>query len=282
MKISEIHLRDPFIMVENGQYYLYGSRGRTAWGEANGFDVFISKDLETWSDAIEVFHTPEGFWSDRHYWAPEVHKYKGKYYMFASFKSETACRGTQILIADKPEGPFRVHSDGPVTPRDWECLDGTLYIEDGKPYMVFCHEWLQITDGTMCAIPLTDDLKAAAGDAVVLFRGSDPAWMEKGQKRYITDGPFLYRTAEGKLLMLWSSVTEGRYVEAIAESESGTIAGPWKHQEKLLFEKDGGHGMIFRTLDGELMFTCHAPNKHPDERPAFFKIAEKDGSLILL
>lgn len=43
------------------------------------------------------------------------------------------CRGTQILRADKPEGPFVPLSDGPVTPADWECLDGTLYVAaDGR------------------------------------------------------------------------------------------------------------------------------------------------------
>jgi hypothetical protein len=26
-------------------------------------------------------------------------------------------------------------------------LDGTLWVEDGVPYMIFCHEWIQITDG---------------------------------------------------------------------------------------------------------------------------------------
>ena len=72
--------------------------------------------------------------------------------MFVSFKNETECRGTQILKANSPFGPFELHSDGPVTPRDWECLDGTLWVEDGTPYMIFCHEWAQIVDGEMCAL----------------------------------------------------------------------------------------------------------------------------------
>ena len=82
--------------------------------------------------------------------------------MFVSFKADGVMRGTQILKAESPMGPFLVHSDGPVTPRDWSCLDSTLYVEDGVPYMVFCHEWSQpgVDDGEMCVIPLTDDLKA--------------------------------------------------------------------------------------------------------------------------
>ena len=41
-----------------------------------------------------------------------------------------------------------------------------------------------------------------------------------------------------------------------------------------MFGKDGGHGMIFIGLDGELYLTLHCPNNQPDERPAFFKIEE--------
>ncbi len=71
------------------------------------------------------------FWADRHYWAPEVYAnfaYNGAFYMFASFKSADRCRGTMVLKADKPDGKFTVHSEGTITPPDWESLDGTLYI----------------------------------------------------------------------------------------------------------------------------------------------------------
>ena len=68
---------------------------------------------------------------------------------------------SEINIRD----PFVPLSDGPVTPADWECLDGTLYVAaNGTPYLVFCHEWLQVKDGEMCAMPLTPDLTAAAGE----------------------------------------------------------------------------------------------------------------------
>ena len=37
-----------------------------------------------------------------------------------------------------------------VTPDGWQSLDGTLYVDrSGKPWMVFCHEWLQVGDGQM-------------------------------------------------------------------------------------------------------------------------------------
>lgn len=279
MKLSEIHIRDPFILPDHGTYYLYGTRGPTCWGEADGFDVYTSADLSDWSGPYPVFTRPDGFWADRNFWAPEVHVYHGRYFMLASFKSSCQCRGTQILAADSPMGPFSPHSDGPVTPGDWECLDGTLYVENGKPYMVFCHEWLQVKDGEMCAIPLRDDLRAAEGEPVVLFRASQPDWADRDAENYVTDGPFLHRTSTGELLMFWSSSRGGVYCQTISRSSDGTLFGQWRHDPKLLIDCDGGHGMVFRTFDGRLLFTCHQPNQHPLERPQLFDLAERDKSL---
>ena len=165
MKREEINIRDPFVLTRNGQYYLYGTRGATCWGPADGFDVYVSRDLENWDGPFECFHNDGTFWADRNYWAPEVHEYHGKLYMLASFKREDLCRGTAILTADNPLGPFVPHSDGRVTPSNWECLDGTLYVSpDDKPYLVFAHEWVQVGDGEICAMPLSDDLSRAIGD----------------------------------------------------------------------------------------------------------------------
>ena len=126
MKRTDINIRDPYVLVEDGVFYLYGTRGKTCWGKADGFDVYTSRDLETWEGPFVCFHNDGSFWADRNYWAPEVHPWQGKYYMFASFKSEDRHRGTATLRADTPLGPVLPLSDGPVTPNDWECLDGTF------------------------------------------------------------------------------------------------------------------------------------------------------------
>ena len=278
MKLNDIHIRDPFILLDGGKYYLYGTR--CIGGTAPGFDVYISDDLDEWSDPKEVFRQHGGFWSDRDYWAPEVHRYKDKYYLFASFKSETKCRGTQILVADNPCGLFHAHGETPITPSDWECLDGTFYIgQNGAPYMIFCHEWVQINDGRMCAVRLSEDLKNAAGEPFLLFAASEPGWAIKESKTFVTDGPFMHRLLSGELLMIWSSFSGNGYVEAVAYSDNGEIDGKWKHKDELLFSKDGGHGMIFTAKTGELMFIMHSPNKSPDERPILTRIHEMNGTL---
>lgn len=306
MTTNEINIRDPFILPFMEKYYMYGTRGATCWGECDGFDVYISEDLENWSDAIEVFHKPEGFWADRNYWAPEVHYYQGSFYAFVSFKSLDCCRGTQILKASSPTGPFYIHSDGPVTPRDWECLDGTFYLDsEDQPYMIFCHEWVQVKDGEMCLVKLSKDLKEAISNPILLFHASEPDWTlcVKNGPNFVTDGPFVYQlhnqshqndeqsaiednnstqlTSTNTLLLLWSSFGEEGYAQAIARSTSGKITGPWTHDKELLYRKDGGHGMLFEAFDGQLYLTLHTPNEPLKEHPIFIKVDKVGNTLTI-
>ena len=286
MKTSEIQIRDPFVLVHDGYYYLYGSTDKDIWHTGNGFEAYKGTDLENWEPLGNVFDRPQGYWGKVNFWAPEVHEYKGKFYMFASFKDEGVCRGTAVLKSDRPEGPFRPWSERALTPGDWECLDGTLYVENGVPYLVFCHEWVQVGNGTVCVMPLTDDLSAAAGEPVVLFSATEAkGWIRPisghgWEKGYVTDGPNLYCTENGTLYLLWSSNGASGYAISAARSQSGTITGPWVQEEEPLFGRDGGHGMIFTAFDGQKYLAIHTPNKTPMERAIFVPIWEEDGKII--
>jgi beta-xylosidase len=276
---ADLPIRDPFVVAvpEAKTYYMYGTRMRKADGP--GFDAYVSADLKTW-ETVSAFERPKDFWADRDFWAPEVHRHKGHWFLFASFKAPAVCRGTQILAADSPRGPFQPHSDGPVTPRDWECLDGTLFVDDaGAPWIVFCHEWLQVHDGEICATRLAPDLKAPADKPALLFKASDAPWPAK-KKDMVTDGPFLHRAKNGHLLMLWSSFGQGGYNLGVARSVSGKVTGPWTHDPEPLYRGDGGHGMLFTTFDGRLTLALHAPNGGGKERARFIPVREEDGRLV--
>ncbi|KYG33578.1 glycoside hydrolase family 43 protein [Alkalihalobacillus trypoxylicola] len=287
LRSQDIRIRDPFVYVDksNQIYYLYGTTDENVWsGEAYGFQAYQSKDLENWEGPYDVFKPQDDFWADRHFWAPEVHYYRGSYYMFASFKSEDKCRGTQILKSDLPLGPYQPITEEPITPREWECLDGTLYIDgEEKPWIIYCHEWLQITEGKIYAQKLSEDLRETISEPILLINAADAKWTNAvNDGVYVTDGPYLYTTENGELLLLWSSHSDTGYTIGTARSNSGHIEGPWEHNPLPLFAKDGGHGMVFKTLTGELMLTIHSPNKSPNERPIFIKLQETDSGLALL
>lgn len=290
LKTTDIHMRDPFVLpiASEKQYYLYGTTGAEAWTDsASGFDYYTSSDLENWQGPFPAFRPSGDFWADRNFWAPEVHAYRDRYYMFASFKADGVRRGTQILASDSPQGPFAPISDRPATPEDWECLDGTLYVDaDDQPWIVFCHEWVQVGDGEICALRLSDDLSTTVGQPIVLFHASEAPWAEqlnsKGRKGYVTDGPFMHRLSNGELIMLWSSFSAGDYTIGIAHSATGDILGDWKQHAEPLYNGDGGHCMVFRTFEGQLMLAFHRPNPTPNERPHFVPLKETETSLILV
>ncbi|OXM85186.1 glycoside hydrolase family 43 protein [Paenibacillus rigui] len=292
--VTDIQIRDPFVIVENneGKYYLFGSTDEDVWGTGIGFDVYVGHDLEHWEGPYPAFRPEDSFYSDVNFWAPEVYEYKGKYYMFATFRRKDNRRlGTAVLVSETIAGPYRPHSEGPVTPGDWNSLDGTLHLDDdGMPWMVFCHEWKDVKDGEVCAVRLTADLKAAIGEPVRLFSASEAPWttpyesekVRASENKYVTDGPFMYRTSGGELLMLWASYIHTSYAIGLAKSVSGQITGPWQHEEVPLYKSDGGHGMIFKSLDDQLMLTIHTPNRTPEERAIFLKVAERGGTFVLL
>ncbi len=283
LHVADIRVRDPFILPvpETQTYYLYANAANRTKG-ARGWECYRSKDLLHWSEPTTVFTPPENFWGTRDFWAPEVHRYRGKYYLFGTLSAADRCRGTQIFRADSPLGPFRPHSDDAATPHDWFALDGTLWLEDGNPWMVFCHEWVQIGDGTMCAVRLSDDLSRTIGPITTLFAASDAPWVRpvRDGDKYVTDGPCLYRTAAGTLWMLWSSFTDKGYAVGVARSRSGNITGPWTHDPEPLFV-GGGHSMLFKRFDGTWMLALHSPNRSPDERIKFFEFVEANDRCTL-
>lgn len=124
-------------------------------------------------------------------------------------------------------------------------------------------------DGTIEAIPLKEDLTDAAGDPIYLFKASDAPWINSTrvpsaqENHYVTDGPEMWRTKDGHLLMLWSSYrrtpeSTDIYVETVARSKSGDLKGPWE-QLPILVDNDSGHGMLFKSFEGQLMLFIQQP-----------------------
>ncbi|WP_405373091.1 MULTISPECIES: glycoside hydrolase family 43 protein [unclassified Microbacterium] len=288
-RLDQIQIRDPYVLTDeqDGRYWLFGSTDPNIWdGPAIGFDTWWSDDLEVWHGPIPAFRPAPDFWSHTQYWAPEVHPYAGAFYLFATFTAPGFTRGTQVLRAERPEGPYSPWSDGPLTPRAWECLDGTLHVEDGIPYLVFCHEWKDVGDGEVHAIRLTDDLRDTVGEPVLLFSASTAPWSQpiprpEFERVHVTDGPFLHRASDARLMMLWSSGGASGYAMGVAVSTSGSVLGPWHQSAEPIWSADGGHGMIFRDLMGGLNLTLHSPNDTPNERARIFPLEETADGLAL-
>lgn len=290
MKQNEINIRDPYVLVSGGKYYLYGTRSATCWGSADGFDCYVSSDLEQWDGPVEIFHRPDGFWADRCYWAPECYELGGRFYLVTTLSGEYVKKGVHVLVSEAPTGPFRYR--GRLTPEQWNCIDGSLYFTpEGTPWLIFSHSFEDDGCQDMCAVKLCHDLSGAEEEPIVLFRVSDAPWAvpvpfakaEFGLDGdiYFSDGPCALALKNGNLAIIWSGWGKTGYAVGVAVSDSGEITGPWRQESVPLVPGGAGHGMVFTALDGLRYYALHSPNDKYLERPVFMKLLETDGKLRL-
>jgi len=305
-EVSTVHfndlvMSDPFIYPhpETQTYYLTSSGG---W-------MYKSNDLKMWTGPYKIIDIT-GLWLEKAGFAAaaEIHRIGDSFYYAGTWSDHSDLieqvprrynvphNQTYLLRADNPEGPYTSFAIEPgydYQPREWDCIDGTLYEEDGKIYMIFVHEWTQLIDGTMDYIELAPDLSYTVSEKpVTMFRATEAPWaMEMnsigeatfGLKMpgWVTDGPQMFRTQTGKLGMLWSSWGKERYVQGIAYSESGTIAGPWVQEKEPFLSNNSGHGMLFKTFEGKLIFLVHHAEENGPRKPQYWNVDDSGDKLVL-
>ena len=292
LKRSDIRVRDPYILYDGGVYYMYTT------STTKELSCYKSTDLENWEDGGVIFEITDDSWAYKDLWAPEVHRYNGRFYLFISILGKNGLRGTQIAVSDSPSGIFLPLVNRPVTPTEQSCIDGTLFVQDGVPYIFYSHDWPDCYSaekdayvGEICAAELTHDLTEIVGEPWVVFTSDEspisratPHRMEyegKQIKRHGSDAPFVQKLSDGRLLLTWSPYLDGNYVVLKVYSESGSVRGPWTHAEKPLFDGNGGHAMFFRDADERLVMCIHAPERNMLERAHVFEVGEQNGDFVI-
>ena len=137
---SQVPLADPYILLDGGKYYAYGTH------DANGICCYSSDDLRAWKYeglALNKTNTTETRW----FWAPEVYHVGDKYIMYYS-----ADEHLFAAIGDSPKGPFKQVRKNNSTHDyqmedilgDEKCIDSHIFFdEDGTAYIFF----VRFTDG---------------------------------------------------------------------------------------------------------------------------------------
>ncbi len=294
--LDSIRLSDPCILTDKSTatYYMTGTGGL----------LWKSKDLRRWTGPYVVTQTDPKSWMGPQpmIWAAELHQYKGKYYYFATFTNRNKIietvkgnvinrRSSHVLVSDHPDGPYVPMQDSVYLPPEKPTLDGTFWVDtDGKPYMIYCHEWLQNWNGTMEKIELKPDLSGTIGERKLLFFAYDSPWSkEKDQygriiPNKVTDGPYLFKTQTGRLGMIWTSWVFSDYVQGVAYSESGTLDGPWVQEDEPVTPPNFGHGMLFRTFEGKLLMSVHSHltvNGRTVRIPHLFEVDDSGDKLVV-
>ena len=289
---SDVSLSDPAIMADpvSNCYYMTGTGG----------DIFKSTDLEIWTKQPWAINTNGIEWIGKNHtapspgqiWAPELYYKNGAYYDVVTFTNPNAKtegtnhsrRSIHILKSDKPEGPFsRIEGgDALYLPATKMAIDGTIWEEDGKLYLIYCYEWVQAGDGAIEYIELKSDLTGTIGESRHICRASDGrAWNTDA----VTDGCFMFRTQTGRLGMIWTGWRSGVYVQGVSYSDNGKLSGKWSHSKCPVTPDNHGHGMLFRTFGGQLLMSIHSNRnidlaaQHFERHPELFVVDDSSDEL---
>lgn len=273
--LDSIRLSDPFILADTPtqMYYMTGTGGL----------LWKSKDLHYWDGPFVVAHPDPDSWmgADPMIWAAEIHSYKGRYYYFATFTNRDKIigryngntlqrRACHVLVSDQPDGPYVPMADSVYLPADQSTLDATLWVDKKNvPWMIYCHEWVQNNNGTVEKIRLKSDLSGTIGKSTTLFRASESPWSREKINQAVlpnrvTDGPYVFRTKTGRLGMIWTSWIFDVYTQGVAYSETNTLDGPWIQEKLPVTPPNFGHGMIFKSLQGQTLMAVHSHKKIGD------------------
>ncbi len=280
----QLPLRDTTILAnDDGRFYAVGTSAPVWQGQGQGpspgVRLYSSANLKDWRDEglmIDAARLPDDVWYKDRFWAPEIHKIRGRYYITFNSRNESeehehhhACG---VAVADEVTGPYEVLThDRPLT--DWPSNDLTLFEDDdGKVYAFFNNGWTPVHHIFVAELDL-DTMKFK--EEPIRCISQEPGWDAHG-----IEGAFVVKH-EGTYYLFYSSWTRGY---AVGYATATDIRGPWtKHPDNPLFGAvaEGargirygkpiddpdfpythvGHNAVFRGPDGRWWIVCHAQRK---------------------
>ncbi|WP_214071393.1 glycoside hydrolase family 43 protein [Mucilaginibacter sp. dw_454] len=248
-------LADPTIFAEDGQYYLYGT------GSAGGFPVYQSSDMVNWKGGVgKAAHNlalaKGDSYGTKGFWAPQIFKNKGKYYMAYAANEDVA-----IAEGDSPLGPFKQQDikkiSGPTHQIDPFIFKDT----DGKLYLYF----VRLQNGNRVFVaPLKDDLSDIDTAAAKECANSNLPWENTANSKWpVCEGPTVIKH-NGLYYLMYSSNDYQNIDYAIGYATSKSPMGPWtKNPDNPIISRHTigingtGHGDVFIGKDGQLYYVMH-------------------------
>ena len=296
----DIALGDSYVLLaSDGHYYMYGTGG-----VEDGVACYSSDDLVHWHHEGQVYrgNTPES-WAVANFWAPEVYERNGKFYLFFSAdwkenpEHELENFRIGVAVADRPTGPFRELTDGPLFDPGYPVIDGNVFTdEDGRSYLFFsrcCYkhpvesevaDWAkekgmfdEIEESWVYGVEIKPDFTGILGEPVLVLR--PPVRMDDRQaeweSRSVTSGEVNRRWTEGSFTLkkgntyyiMYSANFFGGKNYAVGYATADSPLGPYvKAANNPVLEKNvgkggivtgTGHNSVTWSRDGKRMFCVY-------------------------
>ena len=297
------HIGDPFVLYDeaSGKYYMYCTGGK--------FRCWSSDTFKSWTELGDAYTETEKSFGTQNYWAPEVYKWNGAYYMVYSAArpaegslSSTGLRHSIGLAkADSPAGPFTDVYDHPLYAPDSSVIDASLlFDDDGKIYLFYAKDCSEnVVDGKKTSqvfgIELAQDLSGTVGEPVLLAT-PQAAWEKQSGSTLWNEGPCVFKK-NGTYYLLFTANYYASAAYSVGYATSASPLGTYtKAAENPILRGDGvytsgtGHCSVTRSPDGSelyLVYHSHADvtqttNPVANRTPCFDKLTVRpDGRLAV-
>lgn len=239
---------DPSILKDGDDYYMTFS----SFDSYPGLVIWHSKDLVNWQPL-----KPALFRNVGSVWAPELIKYKKKYYIYFPGRLP-GYRSNYVITADSITGPWSDPVDLKIPLID----PGHAVGEDGKRYLF-------LSGGHYVA--LQEDGLSTAGDVKKVYDG----WKYPDDwtvESFSQEGPKITRIGKYFYMILAEGGTAGPPTgHMIVCARSASIHGPWENspfnpitrtQSADEYWWSKGHGTLVQSADGKWQMMYHAYEKN--------------------
>lgn len=257
---DEIFFADPSIYVENGKYYLSGTKN----SKPMGFALLESENLKEWHYPASltekkgmILTAGESVFGTQGFWAPQMLKKDNQYFMTYTASSQVVLASSQALT-------------GPYTQKVVEPIDATAhnidsYIfkdEDGKYYLYH----VRFNNGNYIWVAEFDFRKGKIKPETLkqCFTNTE-AWEKTPafESAPIMEGPTVIKM-KGVYYLFYSANHFKSMDYAVGYATAKTPFGPWtKHpnspiiHRSIVKENGAGHGDFFLDKNNQPWYVYH-------------------------
>lgn len=265
---KEISFADPTIFVENGKYYLTGTRNQ----EPLGFSILESTDLEHWtvpdgSSQQLILRKGDRTYGEKGFWAPQYFKEKGTYYF-----TYTANEQTVIASSKSVFGPFRQKEVRPID-ASAKNIDSFLFKDDDGKYYLY---HVRFNKGNYLWVA-EFDMKKGGIKPETLKQCMDCTEPWEKTPNYksapVMEGPTVMKW-DGVYYLFYSANHFMNIDYSVGYATASSPLGPWKKHpnspiihRSLVGENGSGHGDVFKGLDGKYYYVYHVHRSDSTVQP---------------
>lgn len=254
----EITFADPTIYAENGKFYLAGTRG----GSPAGFVMLESANLTDWQLSTSdptgmILKKGDGSYGEGGFWAPQILRDNGQYYMTYTADEHVAIAGSTTL-----NGKYTQNVIGSIDP-DVKNIDSYLFKDDnGKYYLYHVRfnngNFIWVAEFNMATGKINKQTLKQCLTKTQSWEAT-PAY----PSNTIMEGPTVIK--RNGIYYLFYSANHFQSIDyAVGYATATSPTGPWTKNvnnpiihRSIVNENGSGHGDIFFNNNGDPFYVYH-------------------------